>query len=169
MSKMHHVLAVSFLFNISVYCQDTDLIRIDSIYSECGVIFPASYNLSIEISGLAKRFTPTIEEVKAAEQIFITQFENLDHSKSNFPNAFQITNAKDYFRKFIRQYIGYEDVQGNRNILIHLIDNRSPRKVRREIGANWKDKFIVIFAQPMPFQILIYRVNLSQRTLNIDF
>lgn len=121
MSKMLRVLAISLLFNISVYCQDAN-----SIYSECGVIFPASYNLSIEISGLVKRFTPTIEGVKAAEQIFITQFKDLDHSKSNFPKAFQITNTKDYFRRFIRQYIGYEDVRGNRNILIDLIDNSRP-------------------------------------------
>ena len=63
MKKFHFILVINLLFNISVYCQGIDLIRIDSIYSECGVIFPGSYKLSIELSGLTTRFTPTIEEV----------------------------------------------------------------------------------------------------------
>lgn len=169
MNKFYFILVINLLFNISVNGQNIDLIRIDSIYSEYGVIFPGSYKLSIELSGLTTRFTPTIEEVKATEQIFIDQFRNLDHNKSNFPNGYRIADTKNYFNKFIRQYIGYEDERGNRNILIHLINNESPRKVKKVIANNWKENFIVIFADPMPFDILTYRVNLLEKKLNIDF
>jgi hypothetical protein len=169
MSKIYHILVVSTLFSIKVYCQDIKLIKIDSLYAECGVIFPATYDLSIEIGNLRARFTPTVEEITSAEQIFLTQFKNLDHSKSNFPDGYRIVNPRDYFKKFIRQYIGYEDQRGNKNVLIHLINNTNPRKVKKTIGTNWKEKFIVILAQPMPFDIWTYRVNLAEKSLNTDF
>jgi hypothetical protein len=169
MGKRYYIFAICLLFNIMVYCQDIKLIKVDSLYSECGVVFPASYDLSIEIENLNTRFSPTIEEITLAEQIFLKEFKNLDHGKSNFPDGSRILNARNYFDKFIRQYIGYEDEKGNKNILIHLLNNTSPRKVKKTIGTNWKEKFIVILAQPMPFDIWTYRVNLTMKTLNTDF
>lgn len=169
MNKTYHLFALSVLLNITVYCQDIQLIKIDSLYAECGVVFPASYDLSIEVENLRTRFTPPIEEIAKAEKIFLTQFKHLDHSKSKFPNGSAIPNFQDYFKKFIRQYIGYVDEEGNRNILIHLINNEHPRKVKKVIGANWKKDFILILAQPMPFDILTYRIDLSKKKLNINF
>ncbi len=169
MGKRNYIFAICLLFNITVYCQDIKLIKIDSLYSECGVVFPASHNLSIEVENLKTRFTPTIEEIAIAEQMFLTEFKSLDHAKSNFPDGSRIADARDYFDKFIRQYIGYEDEAGNKNILIHLLNNTSKKKVKKAIGTNWKEKFIVILAEPMPFDIWTYRVNLTMKTLNLDF
>jgi len=169
MSNRNYILTFCLMFNITVYCQDIKLIKIDSLYSECGVVFPASHNLSIELVNLKKRFTPTIEEIALAEQIFLTEFKNLDHAKSNFPDGSGIVDARDYFDKYIRQYIGFEDQAGNKNILIHLFDNTSKKKVKKAVGTNWKEKFIVILAQPFPFNIWTYRVNLTIKTLNAGF
>jgi len=169
MGKRNFIFTICLLFNITVYCQDIKLIRIDSLYSECGVVFPASHNLSIELENLKTRFTPTIEEIAIAEQIFLKEFKNLDHAKSNFPDGSRIVDARKYFDKFIRQYIAYEDEAGNKNILIHLLNNTSKRKVKKAIGTNWKEQFILILAQPMPFDIWTYRVNLTMKTLHTDF
>jgi hypothetical protein len=169
MRKRYYIFAICLLFNITGYCQEIKLIKIDSLYSECGVLFPASYDLSIELENLKTRVTPSLEEVTVAEQILLKHFKTLDHSKSNFPDGSRVSDARNYFDKFIRQYIGYEDQRGNRNVLIHLLNNTMPRKVRKTIGTNWKEKFIVILAQPMPFQILTYRVNLTTKTLHTDF
>jgi len=169
MGKIYYIFAICLLFNITVYGQDINLIKIDSLYSECGVVFPASYDLSIELQNLKIRFTPSTEEITLAEQIFLKEFKNLDHGKSNFPDGSRVSDARKYFDNFIRQYIGYEDQSGNKNILIHLLNNTMPRKVKKAIGTNWKEKFIVILAQPMPFEILTYRVNLTSKTLHPDF
>src|SRR3989337_4284954 len=95
MSK-NYIFAICLLFNITVYCQDIKLIKIDSLYSECGVIFPSPYGLSIEVENLKTRFTPTIEEITLAEQIFLKEFKNLDHGKSNFPDGSRILDARNY-------------------------------------------------------------------------
>jgi len=169
MGKRNYILAICLFFGITGYSQDIKLIKVDSLYSECGVVFPASFDLSIELENSKTRFTPSIEQITLAEQILLKEFKSLDHSNSNFPNGYQIQDARKYFDKFIRQYIGYEDHRGNKNILIHLLNNTKPRKVKKTIGTNWKEKFIVILAQPMPFEILTYRVNLTTKTLHIDF
>ena len=163
------VLLVAILFESKSYGQNPHLIKVDSLYKEPGVIFPENYQLSIIIANIDKRFTPSVEEVAQADKIFLDSFNVTNKSNPISANAMFIADPKKHFSRYIRQYVGYYDLKGHKNILIHLLENNKPRKIKRRIGDRWKEDFVIIFAQPMPFGILTYRVDLTERKSSIDF
>jgi hypothetical protein len=171
LEKMMRLIVSIFIFLSSIcgYTQDISLIKIDSLYKETGVIFPKEYELSIIIQNMDKRYTPSLKDVAKADKIFLDNYNLANKSNSITKEAKSIPNTRKYFNCFIRQYVGYYDTKGNKNILIHLIDNSKPKKVRKRIGDGWRKYFVIIFAQPMPFDILTYRVDISDEKLYVDF
>ena len=145
------------------------IIKLDSLYKGYGVVFSQDNNPGIVISDLKQRYTPSVAEITAAEQIFLSQYNKANKAEPARKNAKHINNPKSYFNKYYRQYIGFIDNRGNKNILIHLIDFSKPRKVKKYVGDGWKDNFVIVFAQPMPFSILTYRVNMGENKLFASF
>ena len=88
-----------------------------------GAIFPATYNIEFsENPPLEKRFTPTIAEIEELE----TQLrKNIKEINKNKPNQ-----GKDYgpvihrnLNKYVRQYIGFIDEDGQKVIHVNFIWN----------------------------------------------
>lgn len=160
-------LMVGALASQNGFSQDAELIRIDSMYHECGVIFTERYELSVGVRDMRNRFTPTIDDVIQAERLFLKNYNLANQANEVSKAAKYIADPKGFFNLYIRQYAGYYDLNGNKVILIHLIDNSKPNRVKKEIGDQWKRVFVLILAQPMPFNVLTYEANLQEGKLSI--
>jgi hypothetical protein len=133
------------------------------------VIFDSSYNPPIEIQNISRRFTPNETDIVAAERIFREQYNATNEATESRTGAKFITDVKKYFRKFNRQYIGYIDKQGDRNLIIHLFDYSKKRVVKKYIGDNWKNNLVIMFADKPPFEMVTYRINLTEGKLYATF
>ena len=49
------------------------------------------------------------------------------------------------FQKFNRQYLGFIDSNGNKNLIIHLFDYSNKHIVNKFLGDSWKNKFVIFF------------------------
>ena len=161
------IFLILFLQNHRSFSQYIALINIDSLYHERGVIFSNEYVLALEIEKLERRFTPDIQSIAKAENLFLNNYNLANQSNPAGANIKFIESPKNYFRCFVRQYVGYYDKNGDINILIHLIDNSRPKKTRKVLGDKWKENFVIFFAQPMPLKIMTYNVNLTQRKVSL--
>ena len=156
-------------------CQDDQqpnksvIIRIDSLYKYYGVIIDSSKDVPIKIEAFKDRFTPDMKEVLNAETIFLQSYNEVNKASPARSNAKYIVDVKKEFKKYNRQYVGYIDIHGNRNIIIQLFDYSKKRMVNRQIGDSWKSSFIIMFAERPPFATLIYRVNLKEKRLYAAF
>jgi len=171
------ILGVMILSSIKIYCQgklktDTSVskvIKIDSLFKCYGVIFGNKYIAPIEIQNVRERVTPTEEDVITAEQIFITQYNAVNQASEGRKGTKLLDDPKKYFAKFNRQYIGYIDNDGDLNLIIHLFDFSKKRKVKKYIGDSWTNKFVIVLAESLPFDIVTYRVNITQKKLYTTF
>lgn len=73
--------------------------------------------------------------------------------------------VKKRFWKYNRQYIGYIDGNGDKNILIHLLDFSNPRKAKKYFGKDWQTGFVSFYSESIKLSVYTYRVNLTQSKL----
>lgn len=142
-------------------CQDlrsgprAEIIQVDSLFQYYGVIFDSSYSPPILIRNIKDRFTPSINDIIATEQIFVHQYQEA--------GMLSETDARKKFKKYNRQYVGFIDSAGSKNVVLLLFDYSKKRQVKRNIGDSWKDNFLVMFSEDPPFTIKMYKVNLNER------
>jgi hypothetical protein len=128
------------------------VVHVKDYYDEKGVIFEKDYRVGIEMQNLQTRYTPKIEDIKKAEKIFGNKYNGIVSANSN---------PKTSFYHWVRQYIGLIDSAGNRNIVMQLINNTKPRRVRRILGKGWETTFVIILSDDF------YRISKRLR-INID-
>ena len=68
---------------------------------------------------------------------------------------------KKLFCHWVRQYVGFIDSNGNKNIIVQFIDNTKPRKINRLLGKNWEDVFIIMLADSFYKVSTIIRINID--------
>lgn len=113
------------------------IIYLPSYYKEEGVIFSKEYIAGIEMDNLQSRYTPTKDDIIAAEEIFKNKFNDIRQTD---------IDTKKKFCHWVRQYIGLVDTNGNKNIIVQLVDNTKPRKTNRLLGKNWETVFVVMLS-----------------------
>lgn len=129
-----------------------DVVYIPKYYKEKGVIFSEDYVVSIDITQLKNRYTPTIEDIDKLEDIFSKKYNEIQ--KTNF-------DTKDFFCHWVRQYVGFIDSSGNKNIIVQLINNTKPRKINKLLGKNWEDAFVIMLADSFYKVSTIFRINID--------
>jgi len=113
------------------------IIYLPQYYKEKGVVFCKDYAVGIDMKDKKYRYTPTINDIKKAEDIFNKEYNSL--SKTG-------VDVKDYFNCWVRHYVGLMDSSGRKNIIIQLINNKKRSKIKRLLGKGWETTFAVMLA-----------------------
>ncbi len=127
-------------------------VHLPDYYKEKGVIFSKDYVVGIEMKELQSRYTPTIDDVTKAEQIFSKKYNEVQ--KAN-------VDTKKFFCHWVRQYVGFIDINGNKNIIVQFIDNTKPNKINRLLGKDWENVFIIMLADSFYKVSTIFRINID--------
>jgi hypothetical protein len=117
------------------------------------------YVVGIEMHDMRSRFTPSINDITKAERIFSDKYNEVQ--KTN-------VDTKSYFSHWVRQYVGLVDSNGNKNIIVQLIDDTKKRKMIRKLGKNWETSFVIIFADPNPELGIIFRINIDTGNMTMN-
>lgn len=128
------------------------VIYLPDYYKEKGVIFNKDYTVGIEMRNLQYRYTPTKDDVIKAEKILNDKYNEI--RKTN-------VDTKTFFCHWVRQYVGLIDINGNKNIIVQLVDNTKPRKINRQLGKGWETSFVIYFADPYPGLGIPFRINID--------
>lgn len=133
------------------------LFRLPEYYKQNGVIFYKTYPIGIDLKNMAERYSPNIEDVKLAEEIFNKRYNDFIDKG---------IDVKTYFANYVRQYIGYIDKNGKKNIIIQLIDNSRPRKVKKMFSKDWQTHFVSRLSDDFYAISRIFRVNLEANEIS---
>ncbi|HSZ33164.1 MAG TPA: hypothetical protein VK772_07625 [Puia sp.] len=129
-----------------------NVVHLPNYYKEVGVIFNKNYAVGIEMSNFQSRYTPIIDDVTKAEEIFNRKYNEVQ--KTN-------VDTKVFFSRWVRQYVGLIDSNGNKNIIVQLIDNTAPRKINSKLGKHWETDFMIYFSDPHPGLGILFRINID--------
>ena len=140
-----------------------------NLFKNYGVIFDSAYKINIDIKNVNGSFTPHNEDVILGESIFVSQYNLINKTSKEREGAIVVADPKNYFWEYNRQYYGYFDDNGHRNLLILLFDYSKKRIVRKWIGNSWQKDFVIILAEEPPFNIVLYKIDLSSKTLHSSY
>ena len=113
------ILVQTILFSSPIFGQSNDLRIADRFKSEnfdCA-IFPKEYGDFIFIDG--RRFTPTREEVKLAEEALQKDLKKINHQLDNQDGTKYNPIIHQNLKSYKRQYFGCIDEDGNKILLIN--------------------------------------------------
>jgi len=141
----------------------TDSIRVIStdFYKGRGVVFPATYTPMLNYQNFRGRFTPTDSDIVVTEKVFLNGYNELHINDPRFLKFKRIKNVKREFRNFNRQYLGYYNEEGERIIMMQLLNfsKISVRKHFEELG--WREGYIFGFGR-------FYERNRKHFLINLD-
>ena len=162
MTKQILFIAAIFFRLISLgQSSDTLTVQNKNLFRYPAVVFKDKYDPNIMMSELKERFTPDTSDILSAEKIFLSQY-SLIRPQENLNNE---TEVKQRFCKFVRQYVGYLDKNGEKNLIIHLIDSRKPSRTKTILGKGWQANFVIYFSEHRRLEIITYRINLVQQKI----
>jgi hypothetical protein len=136
-----------------------NIVHLPIYYKAKGIIFSKDYKVGIEMSNEKSRYSPSIEDISKLEEIFSKKYN--EAQKSN-------VNTKYFFRHWVRQYIGLIDYNGNKNIIVQLINNTKPHKVCRLLGKKWEEIFVIILADSFYAISTRFRINIDTEEVTTE-
>lgn len=148
MSKAQNDIDTSHKFSV---------IYLPSYYKEKGVIFNKDYVVGVEMQNFKLRYTPTKDDIIKAEQIF-----NQKHNEAQKATV----DTKVFFCHWVRQYVGFIDTNGDKNILLQLIDNTKARKINRLLGKNWETVFTIMLSDSFYSVSKRVRINIDRSEIS---
>lgn len=137
--------------------KQVNFVHLNDYFKEKGVIFSKDYIVGINMRQLQSRYTPTMADVIKAEQIFSKKYNEVQR---------QNVDAKKFFCHWVRHYVGLIDNNGNKNIIMQLIDNTKPHKIKRLLGKGWEDIFIIMLADSFYEVSAIFRINIDTSNMS---
>jgi len=145
--------------NIIDTIKKTDIIRLPEYYKEEGVIFSKDYVVGIDINNLQARYTPSLNDIIKTENIFSGHYNEVQKVS---------VDTKVFFNRWVRHYIGLIDKEGNKNIIVQLINNTSPRRVNKLLGRGWKSNFIIMLSDSFYEISTIFRINIDKEEMSTE-
>jgi len=104
------------------------------------IIFNKNYKPPIKLPSNIERFSPSDEEIILTESLIANRYDkDINWGK-------ETKNVKKKYWKYNRQYLGYIDSQGNKKIVINLL-NFKCRKKAQEKFEGWKNGFVIGFGE----------------------
>lgn len=133
------------------------VINLPEYFKEMGVIFSKDYVIGIEMQNFQSRYTPTKDDIVKAEKILGEKYNEI-RTKN--------IDAKAFFCHWVRQYVGLIDINGNKNVIVQLIDNKKPRKINRLLGKEWEFDFVTMLSDDFYRVSTRFRINLDTRGIS---
>lgn len=130
-----------------------EVISLPDYYNQKGIVFTEHYNLKVDLGDIKGRYSPSMNEIRKAEEIFFRDYATFTK---------QHIDPKKYFCNYVRQYIGYLDSNGSKILSMQLIDNSKPRRMNRILGRNWEMRYIVYLSDEIPFSNIVLIVDLTK-------
>lgn len=158
------ILPLLILFIPLIGFSQSKIISLEEYYSGKGVIFNKEYMSLLEIKDLKKAYTPTIDDVKKVETIFLNKY-NSERGKQNLT---KVNNPKKHFCKYNRQYLGYIDSNGDTIVIVNMLNFKNKSKAKKNF-ENWESEFIVAFGKYYEKNKFLFKVNLNKSTLNLKW
>ena len=120
---MKSFLNIFFILSIHLFAQSeltqdsVQIISMNEIFSAKGAILPANVHYPDKDAKDKQRFTPSVQEVKIAEWVTLSNLEIYDQNglKWFIPNIDAIMN-------YYRQYFGYIESDGSKIIVIYYMN-----------------------------------------------
>lgn len=128
------------------------IIHLPTYYKEEGVIFRKDYVVGIEMRNSQSRYTPTKDDITKAEEIFNDKYNEMGKTD---------IDTKKNFCHWIRQYVGLIDSNGNKNIIVQLIDNTKPKKINQLLGKNWETVFVLMLSDNFYAVSKRFKINID--------
>lgn len=138
--------------NIADTVKQFNIVYLPNYYKAKGIIFSKDYKVGIEMKSKKYRYIPTKEDLIKAEEIFNKQYNQLQ--KTN-------VDTKKIFCHWVRQYVGVVDSNGNKNIIVQLINNSKPRKIKHLLGKDWERIFIIMLADSFYSVSTRFKINID--------
>lgn len=136
---------------IDTTCQFS-IVHLPDYYKEKGVIFSKNYIVGIEMQNMQSRYTPTKDDIAKAETILNDTYNKVQNTN---------IDIKTFFCHWVRQYIGLIDNNGNKNIIVQLIDNTKPGRINRLLGKGWETVFIVMLSDNFYAVSRRFKINID--------
>jgi hypothetical protein len=139
--------------------QHTTVLYLPTYYREAGIIFHKEYAAGIEMKDLQYRYTPSKEDIMQTERIFQQQYHIVEKKS---------LDTKVYFDKWVRQYVGLVDKEGNKNIIVQLVNNTDRKKIDKLLGKDWRNTFIVMLSDSFYQVSTRFRINLDKNEMSTN-
>ncbi|ASZ09869.1 hypothetical protein KTO58_26585 [Chitinophaga pendula] len=129
-----------------------EIVELPNYYKANGILFKEHYRIGIDIKDNRERYTPSIEDIEKAEEVFINKYKQLQHAN---------IDDKISFCCWVRQYVGFIDSKGRKNVILQLINNKKPGKINRLLGKGWETNFVLMLSDNFYAVSARYRVNID--------
>ena len=137
-----------------VYSQDSRNYNNKNLFKGKAIVFEENYKPPIKLPSNIERFSPSDEEIILAESLLFERY-NTDISRS-----IKIKNVKKKYWKYNRQYLGYIDSQGNKQIIVKLLNFKRKKKAL-ELFEGWENGYFVGFGEDYEKNIRRFVVDLT--------
>ncbi|NQX41266.1 hypothetical protein SAMN05421820_107197 [Pedobacter steynii] len=165
MKKSKFVLIVFFVFTtLQGYSQNPIPVSLKEMYCGDGVIFPLDHKLPILLGEGTKRFTPSIEEITRAELLLSNNIAGVNYI--DLTGKYKPDHLKKTLYKYNRQYVGYQNADSDRIILINLMNFAKKRQAKENFDG-WETAYIVGFGEFYEKNRIALMVNLTKKEVSI--
>lgn len=167
---MRYILIFIFLaFSV----QNREVIELKEFYSGKGVIFSASESYPFKDLDYKKPYTPSIKEIKKAEQLLfgnyynykVKVFEHFEYDEKLIDKLLKTKykkpeKVKKKFCRYNRQYAGYINSSNDTIIYVGLL-NFSNKKKAEQRFEGWQKKLLIGFGEFYEKNQEFYHIDLS--------
>lgn len=136
-----------------------EIVHLPQYYREDGAIFSKDYPVGIEMKNFQYRYTPSIEDITKAEAILSSGYSEIPDNKID---SFSV------LKRWVRQYVGLIDTSGNKNIIVQLINNTKPRKIKNLLGKGWKQSFVIMLSDSFYEVSTRFRINIDRGSISTE-
>ena len=167
---MRYILIFIFL---AFSFQNPEVIELKGFYSGKGVIFSESEPYPFKDSDYKKPYTPSIEEIKKAEQFLfdnyyeykVKVFEHFEYDKKLIDKLLKTKyknpeKVKKKFCRYNRQYAGYISSSNDTIIYVGLLNFSNKKKAKKQFEG-WQKKLLIGFGEYYEKNQEFYNINLS--------
>tara|TARA_R110002049_G_scaffold225046_1_gene396891 strand:+ start:1003 stop:1533 length:531 start_codon:yes stop_codon:yes gene_type:complete len=154
--------------------QSSRIIELKDFYSGKGVIFDESEPYPFKDLDYKKPYTPTIEDIKKAENFLFDNYYqykvkvfrhfNYDENLINKllkPKYKKAQKVKKKFCKYNRQYAGYINSSNDTIIYIGLLNFSNKKKAEQQFNG-WQEKILIGFGDFYEKNQDFYNINISK-------
>lgn len=137
-----------------------------SFFEKSGVVFTSCHDTHTNTHGLLSRFSPSPADIERADELFPSLYVNRMPEELVKKSMVRRKNGlRNFYRCYVRQYLGFIDQGGNRIILLKLLNFR--KKSFQERFENWENQYFTGFGSFYEENLKTFKIDLTNNDLSI--
>lgn len=155
MNKIKFVIMPAIIFSLwscSINKKTTAISINKSLVERRGndIIFDKDFIIGIELDNFKCRYTPTFSEIESVKSLL--------RGEKKWHDSFPELSS-------VNQYLGFIDNSNNKFIVVQIINNKNPKKVKRLLGFNWEYDYVLKLSDEFYSISNIFKVDLDKKSL----